>query len=160
MIKKLILMLSLSFGLYSHELMLFVEDNKDNTITVAGEFDTGDDAAGALVKIESLVSGNVLFQQRLPKESEITIDIPKEPYQVVLDGGSGHTLVKEGIAPIEGYSEELKAQSKQVTVPQNVSHEWSSVTIVFFSICIILFLMTIYFSNKNTNRILNQLKES
>ncbi|WP_418186432.1 hypothetical protein [Aliarcobacter lanthieri] len=160
MIKKIFVLLTLTLSLCAHELLLFVEDNKDNTITVAGEFDTGDDAAGAMVRIESLISGDVLFQQRLPKESEITIDIPKEPYQVVLDGGSGHTLVKEGIAPLEGYSEELKAKSKQVTVPQNVSHERDNVTIVFFTICIILFGLTIYFSNRNTNRILQQLKES
>ncbi|MBL3519879.1 hypothetical protein H0A43_05290, partial [Arcobacter lanthieri] len=51
--KKIFMLLALAFSLYSHELILIVEDNKDNTITVAGEFDTGDSVAGALVRLES-----------------------------------------------------------------------------------------------------------
>ena len=40
-----------------------------------------------------------MFKDRLPKESKITIDIPKEPYQVVLDTHE-EIVVKIGIAPI------------------------------------------------------------
>jgi len=158
--KKIILFLSLTIGLFAHNLLLNVHDNGDNTITVAGEFSTGEDASGAMIRLESLVSGDVLFQQRLPKESELTVEIPKEPYQIVLDGGPGHTIIKDGIAPKEGFKEEVKAKNKQITAPKKAMNEWNNITIIFFTICIILFMLAIYFSNKNTNKILQELRKS
>ncbi|WP_418185223.1 hypothetical protein ACNSOS_10315 [Aliarcobacter vitoriensis] len=164
MIKKIILFFVFSVSLFSHELILIVEDNKNNTITVAGEFDTGDSVSGALIKLESLSSGDILFQQRLPESQEIIVEIPKEPYRVVLDGGSGHTLIKAGIAPIEGFKEEVKQnvsnQNKKSSQKQTILTKWDSLTITFFTLCLIAFLLAIYFSNKNTNRILAHLKES
>ena len=138
-------------------------DNKNNTITIIGDEEHKQGLAGSLIKVESLISGEILFKDRLPKESKITIDIPKEPYQVVLDGGPGHTIVKEGIAPLEGFKEELKSKidsTKKLSVAQNANNEWDLITIVFFVLCLILFAMAIYFSNKNTNKILQQLKEN
>lgn len=159
--KKIFTFLALTISLYSHELKLYVEDNKNNTITVAGEFDTGEDAAGAMVRLESLINGSVLFQKRLPIESEIVVDIPKEPYKVVLDGGENHTLEKDGIAPLEGFDLNLTSKIKQTSSTKKVnSNEWDSLTIIFFSICASLFALTIYFSNKNTNKILRYLKEN
>ncbi|MFV7791371.1 hypothetical protein ACNSOL_04285 [Aliarcobacter lanthieri] len=161
--KKIFMLLALAFSLYSHELILIVEDNKDNTITVAGEFDTGDSVAGALVRLESLVSGDILFQQRLPESQEVIVEIPKEPYRVVLDGGSGHSLIKAGIPPIEGFKEEVKqnvTNKKPVKKTESIIPKWDSLTITFFSLCLLAFLLAIYFSNKNTNKLLSQLKES
>ncbi|WP_391483963.1 hypothetical protein [Aliarcobacter butzleri] len=163
MMKKIFVFMFLSVSLFAHNLIMNVIDNKDNTITVIGEFSTGEDAAGALVRVESLISGDVLYKERLPEASEVTITIPKEPYQVVLDGGPGHTIVKEGIAPLEGFKEELKSKidsTKKLSVAQNANNEWDLITIVFFVLCLILFAMAIYFSNKNTNKILQQLKEN
>ncbi|MBF7065703.1 hypothetical protein D5R49_06275, partial [Arcobacter butzleri] len=65
--KKAIIFLSLSVSLFAHNLIMNVMDNKDNTITVIGEFSTGEDAAGALVRVESLISGDVLYKERLPE---------------------------------------------------------------------------------------------
>ncbi|MCG3676323.1 hypothetical protein [Aliarcobacter butzleri] len=66
-------------------------------------------------------------------------------------------------APLEGFKEELKSKNdstKKLSVAQNVNNEWDLITIVFFVLCLILFAMVIYFSNKNTNKILQQLKEN
>lgn len=160
--KKIFLVFLIScLSLFAHELLLFVEDNKDNTITVVGEFDTGDSTEGILIKLESLASGDVLFQQRLPKEGEIVVDIPKEPYKVVLDAGmEGHTLTKQGIAPLEGFKEVAKNQNtKKQVQKESILTKWDSLTISFFSLCLLAFLLAIYFSNKNTNRILEAIKE-
>lgn len=162
--KKIFIFLTicLSVSLYAHNLIVNVMDNGDNTITARGEFSTGEDAAGAMIRLESLISGNILFKQRLPQESELIINIPKEPYQIVLDGGSGHTIIKEGIAPIEGFNEELKEKvedvSSKLSKPENLNNDWDLITIFFFTLCLILFALSIYFSNKNTNKILEKIK--
>jgi len=161
--KKVFIFLSLVITLYAHNLIMNIIDNKDNTITIRGEFSTGEDAAGALIRLESLISGEVLYKERLPNESELTITIPKEPYQIVLDGGPGHTIVKDGIAPIDGFTEELKTKvdnTKKLSKAQNSTNDWDLLTIIFFTLCLILFVMAIYFSNKNTNKILEKLKEN
>lgn len=162
--KKILIFMFFSMSLFAHNLIMNVIDNKDNTITVVGEFSTGEDAAGAMIRLESLVNAEVLYKQRLPQESELTINIPKEPYQIVLDGGPGHTIVKEGIAPLEGFKKEIKEKEKEVntklSTAQNANNEWDLLTIFFFVLCLILFGLAIYFSNKNTNRILEKLKEN
>lgn len=162
--KKILIFMFFSMSLFAHNLIMNVIDNKDNTITVVGEFSTGEDAAGAMIRLESLVNAEVLYKQRLPQESELTINIPKEPYQIVLDGGPGHTIVKEGIAPLEGFKKEIKEKEKEVntklSTAQNANNEWDLLTIFFFSLCLILFGLAIYFSNKNTNKILEKLKEN
>ena len=53
------------------------------------------------------------FKDRLPKESKITIDILKEPYQVVLDTHE-EIVVNIGIAPIEGFTSEHKTKAEEV----------------------------------------------
>lgn len=160
--KKILIFVFFSMSLFAHNLIMNVIDNKDNTITVVGEFSTGEDAAGAMIRLESLVNAEVLYKQRLPQESELTINIPKEPYQIVLDGGPGHTIVKEGIAPLEGFKKEIKEKevNTKLSTAQNANNEWDLITIFFFSLCLILFGLAIYFSNKNTNKILEKLKEN
>lgn len=162
--KKIFVFIFLSISLYAHNLIMNVMNNGDNTITVVGEFSTGEDAAGAMIRLESLVNGEVLYKERLPQESELTITIPKEPYQIVLDGGPGHTIVKDGIVPIEGFKEELKEKVNEVnsklSTAQNANNEWDLITIFFFSLCLILFGLAIYFSNKNTNKILEEIKRA
>ena len=159
--KKIFILISFVMSMYAHNLIMNVMDNADNTITVVGEFSTGEDAAGALIRLESLLSGEILYKERLPQESELTITIPKEPYQIVLDGGPGHTIVKKGVAPLEGFNQELKGKSvnSKLSKPQE-SNNWNVITILFFTGCLILFALAIYFSNKNTNKILHQLKEN
>ena len=103
-----LIFLLLTLDLFSHEIYLNVLDNKDNTITVSGDTSTGEDVAGALIKLESLINAQILFEERLPESSKLIISIPKEPYQIVLDAGPEEgVFVKDGIAPIEGFNKEL-----------------------------------------------------
>ena len=79
MIKKIFIFFIFNISLLAHdEFTLEIIDNKNNTITIIGDEEHKQGLAGALIKVESLISGEILFKDRLPKESKITIDIPKE----------------------------------------------------------------------------------
>jgi hypothetical protein len=136
---------------FAHKLILGVYGNGDDTITIEGKYDTGASAAGALVRLESLNSGEVLFRERLPRKSELTVKIPDEPYQVVLDGGPGHLSVKEGIPPASGFSAPLKENPK--AKPSGAAGLNRPLAIcVGLAFC--LLLLTIFIGIHNTNRIL------
>lgn len=162
MIKKIFIFFIFNISLLAHdEFTLEIIDNKNNTITIIGDEEHKQGLAGALIKVESLISGEILFKDRLPKESKITIDIPKEPYQVVLDTHE-EIVVKIGIAPIEGFTSEHKTKAEEVILKlskeKHGDEEWSGLTLIFFTLCLILFLLTIYFSNKNTNKFMKEFK--
>lgn len=151
--------------IYAHSLLLDVYDNEDNTITVSGSFSSGEPAIGALIKLKSQVSGRVLYKKRLPNENELTIEIPKEPYKIILDGGPGHTIIKDGIAPENGYSKVLleKEEKNKEENKENKNEEnenmFSSETLIgtAFSFSLILFFITILIANKNTNKLIKEL---
>lgn len=151
---------------FAHSLVLYVDDNKDGTITIAGEFNTGESAAGALVKLEALHSGEILFQQRLT-DDEIIVDIPKIPYKIVLDGGGAdHQEEKIGIPPPNGFDkvEEkvVKTEAKKEQKPNRSLLQISSSPAVTISIVLafILLFATMLVSIRNTNKILKKLEDS
>lgn len=146
--------------LLSHTLLLNVFDNEDNTITVEGIFNTGQTAPGAQVRLESLVSGELLYKKRLPEESELTIEIPKEPYQIVLDGGPGHQIVQEGLAPKEGFSKALSAKSKEIKLsqPKNNTIGLPLEMLISIVVAFILIFITMILSIFNTRKLLLELK--
>ena len=159
-IKSILAFLLFTISLNAHTLVMDIIDNEDNTLTVVGAFSTGEDTAGALVKLESLLTGEVLYEKRFPQESELTIEIPKEPYQVVLDGGPGHTVVKEGIAPLEGFTKKASKISETKKLSQNQQGiAIDNSLIILFSIAFILLALTLYFSARNTSKILAQIKQ-
>ncbi len=159
-IKLILVFLLISLNLSAHTLLMDVIDNEDNTITVVGAFSTGEKTVGALVKLESLISGEVLYQKRLPDESELTIEIPKEQYQVVLDGGPGHTVVKEGFAPLEGFTKKTSTETSSKKLSQNQHGALINTSvIVLFSIAFVLLALTLYFSARNTKILTAQLKK-
>ena len=158
--KILIILTLLIMGANAHTLLLEVINNEDNTITIEGAFSTGEPADGALVKLKSLVSGKILYKKRLPLESFIVVNIPKEPYQVILDGGPGHIYTKDGIAPKEGYSQNLVNEINN-SFQEGMSKKTDNniLTFIYFLI-VVLVLLAIFFSFYNTNRLLKQIKES
>ena len=162
--KKIFLILTATFiTIFAHdEYFLNIIDNKNNTVTIIGYDDHKDGIEGTLIKLESLVNGTILYQERLPKESKIVVSIPKEPYRIVLDTGNGNILIKDGIVPKEGFLMKQNIDSKsniEVTKKQDsLDSEWNFLTISFFSLCLISFLLSIYFSNRNTNIILEKIK--
>ncbi len=157
---KLILLFLLPVTLYSHSLLLNIYDNQDGTITVEGMFNTGESAAGAFVKLQALNSGEILFQKRLPDSNELTINIPKVKYQVLLDGGPGHTVIKEGVPPKGGFIKEESKEVKKKDKSSKMSAQLSSSKAVTISIVVafILLFATIFISIINTNKLINELQ--
>lgn len=156
---KLLFLLTLPIATYAHTLLLNVFNNEDNTITIEGVFNTGQLAAGAQVRLEALASGEVLYKKRLPDEGEITIKIPKEQYQVVLDGGPGHQIVENGPEPLNGFTKKttIKKEAK-LSEAREGNKPWSIALIVTISLAFVLLLSTIYISIKNTNKLMKELK--
>lgn len=145
---------------YAHSLVLNLDNNEDGTITVEGVFNTGQSAAGALIRLESLVSGEVLYKKRLPEESELIIKIPNEPYQIVLDGGPGHIVVKEGIAPSKGFTKEVKKQEVvQVSQDSSMTKKNTNFSNYIYIVTIVLLLLTLFISIKNTSKLMRQLEK-
>ena len=162
MLLLLIVLLLLPALAGAHTLMVYILDNEDGTLTVEGRFNTGQTAEGALIRLESLVTGEVLFKQRLPQESELTVTIPDEPYQVVLDAGPGHTIVKEGIPPQGGFAETYPAQGKTAAVTRHQVPSRGMPGLMQLSIgcALVLLLLTLYFSHRNTQKLLKALQNN
>lgn len=156
---KLIMILLLPATLYSHSLLLNVFDNNDGTITVEGMFNTGESAAGAFVKLKATNSGEILYEKRLPDSNELTIKIPKVQYQVLLDGGPGHTVTKEGIPPKGGFiKEEKKAKKKNNSKRTNTTISSSNAVTISIVVAFILLFATIFISIRNTNKLVKELQ--
>lgn len=154
MYKIILYILALTIQVFAHKLILNVLDNGDDTITIQGSYDTGQSATNAKVILQSL-NGEILYEKRLPDESELTIKIPTQPYKIVLDGGIGHQAIKEGIEPQKGFTKQTK-KSKQT----NINTQGLNLPSMFLLIvAILLFILTIYFSYKNTNKLLKQLEK-
>lgn len=159
--KILLLICFLPSLMLGHSLLLNVFDNEDNTITVEGVFNTGELAVGALIRLESLSTGEVIYKKRLPDESELTIEVPKEPYQIVLDGGPGHQVVQKGIAPLEGFSKEASVQTTaKLSQPQNGVRLWTMPLVCSLIVVFISLLATLLICKRNTNKILESLQAS
>lgn len=166
--KKILIVLSLFCTLgFSHNLIMEVLDNEDNTLTIVGAYNTGDKAAGAMIRLESLITGKILYKQRLPYESELTMAIPSEAYQIVLDGGPDHIIIEKGISPKEGFvikvgemQTDASSETVQLSQAMNNTNTWNNLTVVLFIMCLLLFSLAIYFSFKNTEKIVNEIRKS
>jgi len=157
-----ILIFLLPISMFSHTLLLKIDDNEDGTMIVQGVFNTGQSAAGAEVRLESFISGKILYKKRLPDESELVITIPKEPYQIVLDGGPGHQVVKEGIPPEDGFSKEMLTQKDTIKVsqPKSSIKNLPVEMILSIGVAFILLFITIIISIKNTNKLIKELQNN
>ncbi len=165
------LLIALIFApsIYAHSLLLNVFDNEDNTITVEGIFNTGESGAGALIQLESIASGVILYEKRLSDDSELTFKIPSEAYKIILDGGPGHKVVKNGIPPKDGFVAQtenvenvpkVKKANKENKKAGKLSMQTSSSTAVNVSILLafILLFATLFISIRNSNAILKELR--
>lgn len=79
----------------AHSLFIAINDNGDNTITVEAVFSTGGVAANAELRLESY-AGRVFLQSTLDDEGKLTVNIPSEPYLVVVQSDKGHVAEEEG----------------------------------------------------------------
>lgn len=161
--KTLIFVISLilNTNIHAHTLLLNIFDNKDNTITIEAGFDTGATAEGALIRLESLKSKEIIYKKRLPQESELRVQIPNEAYQVVLDAGSGHIITKIGIAPNNGFTKNKVFKKKIIDSPKIQEKELSleAKTQISFALAFFLIFLSIFIGTKNTNKLIRELKK-
>jgi len=149
---------------YGHNLFMNVYDNEDNTIFIEGFFSTGEAAIGAQIRLEALATGEVLYKKRLPIENELTIQIPIEPYTIILDGGPQHQIEKEGIPPLGGFLKEISKTEKEIKEIKIKEKEVGikKITIILIGIIVALTLLslTIVICAKNTNKLISRLEEN
>jgi len=105
----LILLSSRAIPALAHTPVLMLQNNEDGTLTVEGGFSTGAGAEGVNFYVKTLKDGKIIFSRKFPESSDITVQIPREPYQVVFDGGPGHKVVKTGPAPPGGFTVNAEA---------------------------------------------------
>lgn len=152
--KFIFFIILLTSSVLSHRVILNVIDNEDGSIQVIGGFDTGETATGALIKIESLISGKILEKKRLPDESELKFKIPNEPYKVLLAAGRGHDVSKVGPEPLGGFTKELKAK----IMTSNKTLKKTNTLTILWSICALFLSLILFFWIRNTNKLILSLK--
>lgn len=141
----------------AHTLILNSYANPDDTVTIEGKFDTGATATGALVLLESTNTDKELYRQRMPRESELTVKIPKEPYRIVLDGGPGHRTTQAGVPPKGGFS--VQPQKGKPAADQHKNSSWSLPLTVTIGLAFALLFVTLWASSRNTARLLQAVSE-
>ncbi len=86
----------LSAMLLAHTPLMFIDDNQDGTIYVEAGFSDGSSAAGMTCRLEDS-EGNTLWEGVFDRFGSITVEIPEVgQYDVVFDGGPGHTIRRPG----------------------------------------------------------------
>jgi len=90
MLKILITIFILQLNIFAHTLVFNAIDNEDGTMEVVGMFSTGRSTEGAKLKIISLATTKILYENRIPAQGSLTMKIPKEAYKLILDSGPGH----------------------------------------------------------------------
>ncbi|MBE0497528.1 MAG: hypothetical protein IBX45_14015 [Campylobacterales bacterium] len=156
---EMVLLLLLPVGMFAHSLVVSAMDNEDGTMTIVGAFSTGESAAGALIRLEALASGAVLFEKRLPDESELGVPIPREAYKIVLDGGPGHQASMEGIAPKGGFDKAPDEAKASQSTPPARQNKTSQATVILVMMAFLLLCGTMVVSYRNTNKLLRALKQ-
>lgn len=153
---KIIILILLAINLYAHELDITIKDNKDNTMTIIALFNTGESAAGVLLRLEDKKTKEVLYEKRLPTDNKLTVDIPKFAYLIILDEGDNDLTIKEGIPPKEGFQEQKKVKKQKSRLDTQLSTS-KAITVSIF-IAFLLLFATIFVSMKNTNKLIKELQ--
>ncbi|WP_419768166.1 hypothetical protein [Arcobacter sp.] len=153
---KIIILILLAINLYAHELDITIKDNKDNTMTIIALFNTGESAAGVLLRLEDKKTKEVLYEKRLPPDNKLTVDIPKFAYLIILDEGDNDLTIKEGIPPKEGFQEQKKVKKQKSRLDTQLSTS-KAITVSIF-IAFLLLFATIFVSMKNTNKLIKELQ--
>lgn len=156
--KMITIYLFIVLNLNAHTLVMNILDNEDGTISVEGVFNTGEVAVGAMIRLESLVNGSILLKERITEEGEITIIIPNEEYQIVLDGGPGHVIVDTGISPRKGFKKKASSYNIKELSKQTQGGLINVYSTVLFSLSFILIALVLFFSSKNTKILIKEIK--
>lgn len=92
----LLAILLLATSAFAHTLFITVYDNEDGTISAEGMYSTGAVGSNHEVRLEAVETGKVLWKGRTDDVGEVTVDKPKVPYNVIIDGGPGHVAEEQG----------------------------------------------------------------
>lgn len=84
-----------SSTLWGHTLLLAVNLNEDDTVTVEGLFSSGSPASGLEIRLEA-ADGRIIATKHADADGIATFEKPDEPYYIVMDGGEGHVVEEEG----------------------------------------------------------------
>ncbi len=80
---------------FGHTLFMNLTDNGDGTVAVEGMFSTGAAAENLPLYLLDTKEKQIL-KIKLDENGEAEFTIPDHPYTVLLDGGPGHTVRKDG----------------------------------------------------------------
>lgn len=154
----LTLLFLLNLNIYAHELDVKIIDNKDNTITISALLNTGESAAGVLVRLENKKTKEILYEKRLPTNNQLTTNIPKVDYIIVLDEGDDDLTIEKGIPHKEGFQEKEKKDAKK---KRREDAQLSTSNAVVFSIfsALILLTLTIFIGKRNTEKLIKELQK-
>ncbi len=111
----MLIILFLQTNLFSHSVVLKSIDNLDGTMEVIGELSSGRKLTGAMLRVKSSLNLKVLYENRIPKSGSLIVQIPNEPYTLILDSGSDDIIIQDGeIEPSEGFSTQREAKVTQI----------------------------------------------
>jgi hypothetical protein len=88
--KKLLLILIATSGLFAHTPLLSCMDEGDGTITCEGGFSDGSSAGGVKFRVEQ--NGKTLKDTKLNSTSEVTFKKPNGNYVAIFDAGAEHVV--------------------------------------------------------------------
>lgn len=88
--KKSLLILLVSTGLFAHTPLLSCMDEGDGSITCEGGFSDGASAGGVSFRVEK--DGKMIVQKKLNSTSEVSFKKPTGDYIAIFDAGSGHVV--------------------------------------------------------------------
>jgi len=95
LITALVSLLLITGPVFGHTLFMNLVDNKDGTVFVEGMFSTGASAANLPLYLVDENEKQIL-KIHLDMNGEAQFTIPDQPYTVILDAGSGHTVREDG----------------------------------------------------------------
>ncbi len=81
----------------AHSLYFTLYDAEDGTIELEGMYSTGEVATKTPVRIYKQGTDTVLWTGETDEDGMCLFPRPKEPYEVELDAGPGHTTREDGI---------------------------------------------------------------
>ncbi|NKQ40613.1 MAG: hypothetical protein HF962_03485 [Sulfurovum sp.] len=89
--KKIILAIFISSGLFAHTPLLTCIDEGDGTITCEGGFSDGSSAGGVKFRVEQ--KDKVILEVKLDSNSEVNFKKPQGSYRAIFDAGAEHIVV-------------------------------------------------------------------
>ncbi len=84
-------LLAFSANAHAHSALLNCFDNADGTFTCQGGYSDGSSATGIRIVVKD-ASGNTLQEATLNADSEVVLPRPQQNFNVLFDGGSGHSV--------------------------------------------------------------------